>query len=88
MGNLRSVAQAVIHAVADTRVNAFITSGPQQVHDAHRVGSLAKAPWLTAWPSCLQPAIFSAFTIHGVPKRSSAMPKPLAQKVAVKGICT
>ena len=37
MGNLRSVAQAVIHATADTRVNAVITSDPQAVRHAHRV---------------------------------------------------
>ena len=37
MGNLRSVAQAVIHATTDTRVNAVITSDPRQVHQAHRV---------------------------------------------------
>jgi glutamine amidotransferase len=37
MGNLRSVAQAVIHATADTRVNAIITSDPQAVRRAHRV---------------------------------------------------
>ena len=37
MGNLRSVAQAVIYATTDTHVNAVITSSPQQVRDAHRV---------------------------------------------------
>jgi len=37
MGNLRSVAQAVIHATTDTRVNAVITSDPQVVRRAHRV---------------------------------------------------
>ena len=37
MGNLRSVAQAVIHATADTRVNAVITHDPQVVRAAHRV---------------------------------------------------
>ena len=37
MGNLRSVAQVVIHAIIDTHVNAVITSSPQQVRDAHRV---------------------------------------------------
>ena len=37
MGNLRSVAQAVIHATTDTHVNAVITSSPQLVRDAHRV---------------------------------------------------
>jgi len=37
MGNLRSVAQAVIHATTDTRVNAVITQDPRVVRDAHRV---------------------------------------------------
>ena len=37
MGNLRSVAQAVIHATTDTRVNAVITQDPQAVRKAHRV---------------------------------------------------
>ena len=37
MGNLRSVAQAVIHATTDTRVNAVITQDPQVVRKAHRV---------------------------------------------------
>jgi glutamine amidotransferase len=37
MGNLRSVAQAVIHATTDTRVNAVITGEPQAVRAAHRV---------------------------------------------------
>ncbi|MFT3778141.1 MAG: imidazole glycerol phosphate synthase subunit HisH [Ottowia sp.] len=37
MGNLRSVAQAVIHATTDTHVNAVITADPQVVRRAHRV---------------------------------------------------
>jgi glutamine amidotransferase len=37
MGNLRSVAQAVIHAAADTHVRVVITADPQAVRDAHRV---------------------------------------------------
>jgi len=37
MGNLRSVAQAVIHATTDTRVRAVITADPQMVARAHRV---------------------------------------------------
>ena len=37
MGNLRSVAQAVIHATTDTHVNAVITQDPQVVSNAHRV---------------------------------------------------
>ena len=37
MGNLRSVAQAVMHATQDTHVNAVITHDPAQVRAAHRV---------------------------------------------------
>ena len=37
MGNLRSVAQAVMHATQDTHVNAVITQDPQVVRNAHRV---------------------------------------------------
>ena len=37
MGNLRSVAQAVIHATTDTRANAVITADPAVVRAAHRV---------------------------------------------------
>jgi glutamine amidotransferase len=37
MGNLRSVAQAVIHAAADSRVRVVITADPQAVGDAQRV---------------------------------------------------
>lgn len=37
MGNLRSVAQAVLHAAADTRINTIITSDPQAVRQAQRV---------------------------------------------------
>jgi glutamine amidotransferase len=37
MGNLRSVAQAVLHATSDTHVNAVITSDAQVVRRAHRV---------------------------------------------------
>ena len=37
MGNLRSVAQAVIHATTDTHVNAVITADPKVVRAAHRV---------------------------------------------------
>lgn len=37
MGNLRSVAQAVIHATTDTHVNAVITADPRVVRAAHRV---------------------------------------------------
>ena len=37
MGNLRSVAQAVLHATTDTHVNAVITADPQVVRNANRV---------------------------------------------------
>ena len=50
MGNLRSVAQAVIHATTDTHVNAVITSSPQQVRDAHRV----VLPGQGAMPDCMR----------------------------------
>ena len=37
MGNLRSVAQAVLHAAQGSGVNVVITDQPQAVRDAHRV---------------------------------------------------
>ena len=37
MGNLRSVAQAVIHAAQGTGVDVRITSSPQDVRNAARV---------------------------------------------------
>ncbi|MDR0457638.1 MAG: imidazole glycerol phosphate synthase subunit HisH [Burkholderiaceae bacterium] len=37
MGNLRSVAQAVVHAAADTRVRVAVTADPRAVRGAHRV---------------------------------------------------
>ena len=37
MGNLRSVAQAVLHAAQGTGVNVVVTQQPQAVRDAHRV---------------------------------------------------
>ncbi|MDR0275075.1 MAG: imidazole glycerol phosphate synthase subunit HisH [Burkholderiaceae bacterium] len=37
MGNLRSVAQAVLHATSDTHINAVITRDAQVVRCAHRV---------------------------------------------------
>ena len=37
MGNLRSVAQAVLHAAQGSGVNVVITAQPQAVRDAHRV---------------------------------------------------
>jgi glutamine amidotransferase len=50
MGNLRSVAQAVIHAALDTGVNVIITSSPQQVLDADRV----VLPGQGAMPDCMR----------------------------------
>ena len=50
MGNLRSVAQAVIHAALDTGVNVVITSSPQQVFDADRV----VLPGQGAMPDCMR----------------------------------
>ncbi|HNI85157.1 MAG: imidazole glycerol phosphate synthase subunit HisH [Rubrivivax sp.] len=37
MGNLRSVAQAVMHAAQDTRVEVVVTDDPARVRAAHRV---------------------------------------------------
>ena len=50
MGNLRSVAQAVIHAAQDTGVEVKITSNPQDVRDATR-GVL---PGQGAMPDCMR----------------------------------
>ena len=50
MGNLRSVAQAVIHATTDTHVNAVITADPQVVRRAHRV----VLPGQGAMPDCMR----------------------------------
>jgi imidazole glycerol-phosphate synthase subunit HisH len=50
MGNLRSVAQAVMHAALDTGVNVVITSSPQQVLDADRV----VLPGQGATPDCMR----------------------------------
>ena len=50
MGNLRSVAQAVIHAATDTGVEVVITSRPQQVLDAHSV----VLPGQGAMPDCMR----------------------------------
>jgi glutamine amidotransferase len=50
MGNLRSVAQAVMHAALDTGVNVVITSSPQQVLDADRV----VLPGQGAMPDCMR----------------------------------
>jgi glutamine amidotransferase len=50
MGNLRSVAQAVIHAATDTGVDVVITANPQQVLDADRV----VLPGQGAMPDCMR----------------------------------
>ncbi len=50
MGNLRSVAQAVIHAATDTGVEVVITSSPRQVLDAHCV----VLPGQGAMPDCMR----------------------------------
>ena len=50
MGNLRSVAQAVIHAAQDTGVEVKITSNPQVVRDATRV----VLPGQGAMPDCMR----------------------------------
>ena len=49
MGNLRSVAQAVIHAAQDTGVNVVITDQPQAVRNASRV----VLPGQGAMPDCM-----------------------------------
>jgi len=50
MGNLRSVAQAVMHAALDTGVEVKITSNPQDVLDATRV----VLPGQGAMPDCMR----------------------------------
>jgi imidazole glycerol-phosphate synthase subunit HisH len=50
MGNLRSVAQAVMAAAQDTGVSVHITSSPQAVRDAHRV----VLPGQGAMPDCMR----------------------------------
>ncbi|MET4578776.1 imidazole glycerol phosphate synthase subunit HisH [Ottowia thiooxydans] len=50
MGNLRSVAQAVMHATADTRVKAVVTSDANVVRQAHRV----VLPGQGAMADCMQ----------------------------------
>ena len=68
MGNLRSVAQAVLHATQDTHVNAVITADPAQVRAAHRVvlpGQGAMADCMSALrESGLQDAVLEAVTDH------------------------
>ena len=50
MGNLRSVAQAVMHAAtAVDHVDVVVTSNPQVVRDAHRV----VLPGQGAMPDCM-----------------------------------
>ena len=72
MGNLRSVAQAVLHATQDTHVNAVITADPAQVRAAHRVvlpGQGAMADCMGALrESGLQDAVLeAAATLRAAP---------------------
>lgn len=74
MGNLRSVAQAVIHATTDTHVNAIITSDPQAVRNAHRV----VLPGQGAMADCMREL------------RESGMLEPVLEAAATKplfGVC-
>ncbi|MGB3067514.1 MAG: imidazole glycerol phosphate synthase subunit HisH [Ottowia sp.] len=74
MGNLRSVAQAVIHATTDTHVNAVITSDPQAVRQAHRV----VLPGQGAMADCMREL------------RESGMLEPVLEAAATKplfGVC-
>ena len=74
MGNLRSVAQAVIHATTDTHVNAVITSDPQAVRNAHRV----VLPGQGAMGDCMREL------------RESGMLEPVLEAAATKplfGVC-
>jgi len=74
MGNLRSVAQAVIHATTDTHVNAVITSDPHAVRQAHRV----VLPGQGAMADCMREL------------RESGMLEPVLEAAATKplfGVC-
>jgi glutamine amidotransferase len=67
MGNLRSVAQAVIHAAADTQVRVVITADPRVVRDAHRVvlpgqGEMAECVRELHRTGLLQPVLQAART--------------------------
>jgi glutamine amidotransferase len=50
MGNLRSVAQAVLHVARDTGFDVRVTSNPQEVRDADRV----VLPGQGAMPDCMR----------------------------------
>ncbi|MBE2263722.1 MAG: imidazole glycerol phosphate synthase subunit HisH [Burkholderiaceae bacterium] len=74
MGNLRSVAQAVIHAATDTGVNVVITQSAQQVRDADRI----VLPGQGAIPDCMREL------------RESGLLEPVLEAAAKKplfGVC-
>ena len=74
MGNLRSVAQAVAHAAADTRTAVVVTSDAQQVRSAHRV----VLPGQGAMAECMREL------------RDSGLLEPVLQAAASKplfGVC-
>ncbi len=74
MGNLRSVAQAVMHAAVDTGVNVVITQSAQQVRDADRV----VLPGQGAIPDCMREL------------RASGLLEPVLEAAAKKplfGVC-
>ena len=74
MGNLRSVAQAVMHAAQGTGVNVVITSSAQQVFDADRV----VLPGQGAMPDCMREL------------RESGLLEPVLEAAAKKplfGVC-
>jgi glutamine amidotransferase len=74
MGNLRSVAQAVLHAAADSGVNVIITAEPAQVRAASRV----VLPGQGAMPDCMREL------------RASGLLEPVLEAAASKplfGVC-
>ena len=74
MGNLRSVAQAVMHAAVDSGVNVVITQSAQQVRDADRI----VLPGQGAMPDCMREL------------RESAQLEPVLEAAAKKplfGVC-
>ena len=74
MGNLRSVAQAVMHAAVDSGVNVVITQSAQQVRDADRV----VLPGQGAMPDCMREL------------RESGLLEPVLEAAAKKplfGVC-
>ncbi len=74
MGNLRSVAQAVMHAAVDSGVNVVITQSAQQVRDADRI----VLPGQGAMPDCMREL------------RESGLLEPVLEAAAKKplfGVC-